>query len=642
MRTMNVTIIYPPVSNATSSPPPSLAALKAYICHHSDVSVEVRDFNVEFFRFFWNNLEIIRPILEDHLEEQFESKSSNYSAKPLSVLLHLYLPLLDNLKTRDKSSYSYDLLTNLLGKLIHEYYTSDLLADGYFLRCDYSKLSQNMNNYISDPIITQFIHSSSIKKPQILCFSLLAESQLPYAILFSRIFKISYPYLIVVAGGPYISEILTQPAYAKELFKDFDYLVAQEGESALVSIIESLKTDQTLLHPNVFTRSNLEKRTFFVEPIESLPTLDFKSLDLNLYFTDDLSLPIYTSKGCTWCKCKFCSQNSIFYRERTIKTAVSDLCFITQQTKVAHFQITDENIVPSRLKELSEEILKRRLNIRWFIQIRFDEDLDHSLLKLMKRAGCYAIEFGLESGSPEVLRKIRKGINLKTVERILKDCADLDYSVILNCIVGFPDETTELAEQTVSFLDSITKNIPNLRVKCNTQTFKIYPNASYASTLKVNFSTYPLSTVADWQEPDWLNEFQRHYGDHIIFSSKVFLPQTETIEKTHTIEDMPVVTLSPDCYILEDIMYDFTVDKQTAEPHTYLVILQPEMIMPNIFFLNDTMMSIVDELKNGVCKLNLLRQKFFNRYNNNDTGDLASAFQAGLMRLNNIGAILVC
>jgi hypothetical protein len=644
MYTMHVAIIFPPISTPPSSPPPSLAALKAYLSRHSACSIEIRDFNVEFFRFFYNHWEIVHPLLENRFRQRFEySTPSSRSDKSLSLLLHIYLPLINNLITQYKNSKSDELLIKLLSELIHGYYTSNLLVDGYFLRCDYRQLSHTINQFLSDPIMTHFVRSSSLKRPDLLGFSLLSESQLPFAILFSRLFRISYPNLPVVAGGPYITEILTQPLRSVEIFEDFDYLIAQEGESALHSVIESLITGQATQHQNVFTNTDFKKRALFVEPIESLPPLCFDDLDLNLYFTPDFSLPMYTSKGCSWGKCKFCSQNSLYYREKNIETFVSDLQYVTQHTNVTHFQFTDENIRPTRLKELSEEIIKRGLTIRWFIQIRFDKDIDYPLLELMKRAGCYAIEFGLESGSSEVLRRIKKGINLKNVERILGYCADLEYIVVLNCMVGFPEETMELAEQTISFLDSIIKNIPRLRITCNTQIVKIYTNAIYTTTGEVTSSAYPLSTVADWQGPTWLNEFRHRFSNHIIFSGQTHLPLTTREESTPlTVEGEPMVALSPDCYVLEGIEYDFSTCTPTTKPRSYLVIVKSGMLAPNIFTMNDVMISLVNELKDADSKLHLLRERFFRRYQNTDKDSVASAFSDGLVRLNDIGAISVC
>lgn len=641
---MHVAIIYPPISTPPSSPPPSLAALKGYLCRHSTCSIEIRDFNVEFFRFFCNHWEIVYPLLENRFRQEFEySTPSSRSDKSFSLLLYIYLPLINSLITQYKNSKSDELLIKLLRELIHGYYTSNLLADGYFLHCDYRELSHAMNQFLTDRIMNHFVRSSSLKRPDLLCFSLLSESQLPFAVLLSRLFRISYPNLSTVAGGPYITEILTQPLHSVEIFEDFDYLIAQEGESALHSVIESLKTNQAPQHQNVFTKTNFKRRALFVEPIESLPPLDFDGLDLNLYYTPDLSLSVYTSKGCSWGKCKFCSQNSFYYREKNVEVFVSDLQYVAQHTKATHFQFTDENIRPIRLKELSEEIIKRGLTIRWFIQIRFDKDIDYPLLELMKRAGCYAIEFGLESGSSEVLRKIKKGINLNDVERILGYCADLDYTVVLNCMVGFPGETMELAEQTISFLDSIIKNIPKLRITCNTQTLKIYTNARYATNGEVTCSAYPLSTVADWQGPTWLNEFRRRFSNHIIFSGQTLLPRTTREESTPLIvEDELMVALSPDCYVLEGIEYDFSTCTPTTKPHSYLVVVQSGMLVPSIFIMNDVMISLVNELKDAEFKLNLLRERFFCRYQNIDEDSVASAFSVGLVRLMEIGAISVC
>ena len=103
-----------------------------------------------------------------------------------------------------------------------------------------------------------------------------------------------------------------------------------------------------------------------------------------------------------------------------------------------------------------------------------------------------------------------------------------------------------------------------------------------------------------------------------------------------------MVALLPDCYVLEGIEYDFSTCTPTTKPHSYLVVVQSGMLVPSIFIMNDVMISLVNELKDAESKLNLLRERFFCRYQNIDEDSVASAFSVGLVRLMEIGAISVC
>ena len=536
-----------------------------------------------------------------------------------------------------------DDLVKVLRNLTHAYYTFQVLKEGHYLRCSYSSLDSAMTEFVDDPVLCEFLEWALPRAPQVLGLSLLAESQLPFAILIARILKSTAPHLRVVAGGAYVTEILTEPLRAaRPLFHYFDYLVAQEGESALANLLEAFERGRAPDHPNIFTVDNLQPRPLRIEPIEALPPPDFTGFDLSAYITPDLSLPVYASKGCTWGRCKFCSQNSLSYREKTVEAFLKDVRCVIDRTAVTHFQIVDENITPVRLEQLARQMLAYGPSIRWFVQVRLDRHLSASILELMRRAGCYAIEFGLESGNPVVLRNIRKGIVLDEVRRILRDCAALDYGVILNCMVGFPGETAQMAEESVRFLDSIAEELPHLRLTCNTQAVKIYNTSRYATSGEVRSRSYPLSTTMEWASPDWLPQFRSRFRKHLMFSDQLRTALPIERYATPPAGRDPEFALPQGCCFLENVGFDFAANRPASSPRAYLVVATRDDGSQSLFQLNEVMSSLIRELHGGRTPLSCLRDRFAKRYAGYNACDVANTFRDGMLRLNEIGALALC
>ena len=109
------------------------------------------------------------------------------------------------------------------------------------------------------------------------------------------------------------------------------------------------------------------------------------------------------------------------------------------------FTVSREQVVG-----LCKLVLKEGLRIRWTCNSRVDF-VDEELLRLMGRAGCWLIAWGIESGSPEVLRRARKGINPEKAERALRWAKAAGIKNWGYFIVGLPGETEETIRQTIAF-----------------------------------------------------------------------------------------------------------------------------------------------------------------------------------------------
>jgi len=160
------------------------------------------------------------------------------------------------------------------------------------------------------------------------------------------------------------------------------------------------------------------------------------------------------SRGCYYKDCAFCAltldhQN---FRQKEPGRTVEDLKWLKQRYGAQRFFFTDECFALSPTKRLCQQIIDKKLDIKWTCEMRFEKHLTRELLASMRDAGCLKIVFGLESFNQRVMDFMKKGIKQEWVRRIADDCIDLGIAVHCYIIVGFPTEKEEEARETMNFI----------------------------------------------------------------------------------------------------------------------------------------------------------------------------------------------
>ena len=107
-----------------------------------------------------------------------------------------------------------------------------------------------------------------------------------------------------------------------------------------------------------------------------------------------------------------------------------------------------------KVKEVCDEILRRALRFAWSAFARVNT-VDRETLTLMREAGCDSVSFGVESGNPEMLKRIRKGITLEQVRDAVSLCREAGIIAHTSFIVGLPGETAETLRETGEFAASL-------------------------------------------------------------------------------------------------------------------------------------------------------------------------------------------
>lgn len=300
-------------------------------------------------------------------------------------------------------------------------------------------------------------------KPDLIGISVLSRGHNKAKRLISLIKK---NYLIpIVIGGPQVS------AYHHEICEEFkvDFCIVGEGEVTICELIEALSGTRSLnsVRGLVYNQNGAINQTPSRELINNLGELPFPAWDLmppNKYRIAPILAPakafpiapILTTRGCPYF-CTFCASSVTWkrkLRQRSIENIVDEIEMLIKNYEVREIHISDDNFTLRRdhVEDFCEELKKRGIRIPWQCPngVRIDT-LDFKLLKKMKEAGCYALGLGIESGNKDILKKVKKSLDLDVVKRVLFDMKEAGISSYGFFILGLPGETHRTIKDTIDF-----------------------------------------------------------------------------------------------------------------------------------------------------------------------------------------------
>jgi len=263
----------------------------------------------------------------------------------------------------------------------------------------------------------------------------------------------------VVAGGPHVS------ASAREVLRDglVEVAVRGEGEAIAARIFDALESRGDL--SSVAGIAYLDDAGRYVEtsdapPIDDLDALPSPPYDLfgvRRYRNRLAGLPavdVMTARGCPH-RCAFCSRGPTSgrrMRQMSPARVVAELELLEQRFGFRAFCFVDDifTLRRRRVGELCDRLIAGGHRYRWSCQTRVD-CVDHDLLAAMRRAGCVSIHFGVESGSPEVLSRLRKKITLEQARAAVLGCRAVGIPTMAYFMLGTPWDTPATERETIDF-----------------------------------------------------------------------------------------------------------------------------------------------------------------------------------------------
>jgi len=275
--------------------------------------------------------------------------------------------------------------------------------------------------------------------------------------------------LPVVLGGSHVTSL----PFETMADESFDYAVMGEGEVTSLELVETLEAGGSLSEVRGLAYREggsirVTGRREYIADLDSIPFPDRESLPpLSSYHPSPSSyrrLPLgtmVTSRGCPH-HCIFCDR-AVFgnlYRARSARSVVDEMEVLVQRHGAREVRFWDDtfNLLPKRVFEICREIQERRLDIEWSCVARVSNMTD-DLLNAMRKAGCWQVDYGIETGNPSILKGINKGITLELVRRAVFLSRKNGIRVRGFFMLGLPGETEETMRQTIDFAKDLPLDV---------------------------------------------------------------------------------------------------------------------------------------------------------------------------------------
>ncbi|MDY6912475.1 MAG: radical SAM protein, partial [Chloroflexota bacterium] len=267
--------------------------------------------------------------------------------------------------------------------------------------------------------------------------------------------------LPVILGGAHAT-LLPEETLASA--PEVDAIVIGEGEQTFVDLLRAFENNQPLddVSAIAFRKDNevvITRNASENIDLDSLPYLAYHLLPWHEYRAHPphgRALPFaatITSRGCPY-RCAYCSK-PIFgnkFRAQSPERVVEELAYYQHTYGVKEIAFYDDvfTLNKKRAQSISEKILSKGLKLHWTCETRVNL-VDKELLKHMKRAGCYAISYGIESASQDVLDAIHKDITPDQVEEAVHLTRQAGLQAIGYFMIGSPKENPKTIRESIQF-----------------------------------------------------------------------------------------------------------------------------------------------------------------------------------------------
>ncbi len=309
--------------------------------------------------------------------------------------------------------------------------------------------------------------------PKLVCISVPFPGNLYSAFRCAQWIKQHCPDVKTAMGGGFANTELRSLSEPR-VFEFFDFITLDDGEAPIEHLVEHVDGKRPVeLLKRAFALANgkVEYFNFSLSPDykqAETGTPDYSDLPLDRYISVlEVANPMHRmwsdgrwnkltmAHGCYWGKCTFCDI-SLDYIKVYEPVAAQLLCDrmeeLIAQTGQNGFHFVDEAAPPALMRALAIEIIRRKLTVAWWTNIRFEKSFTRDLCRLLQASGCIAVSGGLEVASDRLLALIDKGVTVAQVARVTRNFTEAGILVHAYLMYGFPTQT---AQETIDSLEMV-------------------------------------------------------------------------------------------------------------------------------------------------------------------------------------------
>jgi len=335
----------------------------------------------------------------------------------------------------------------------------------------------------------------------------------------------------IVIGGQH-STVL--PIETLKEFKVFDIAISGEGEEVFPKIVDALSKGKQLNFAGVAFRKGKGIKFSGMAPeiqdLDRLPLPAYALLPMEKYTYNQIGISdrkyfaIMSSRGCPY-QCTFCS-HAVFSKKVRFRSAENvlkeiDTLYNDYGVRAVGFLDDTFNINKQRLKEVCGGLIERKYDLVWACTARVNT-IDEESIGWMKKAGCIKISFGVESGDPEMLERIKKGITLEQIEKAFKLAHRQKILTLAYMMINLPGETRKSIEASKKFIKKVSPDYIAVAILCPLPGSEIF--SEHKKTLPKEwtryqmtpFETLPVYPIGELNEQELQDELKSYLKSFYI------------------------------------------------------------------------------------------------------------------------------
>lgn len=328
----------------------------------------------------------------------------------------------------------------------------------------------------------------------------------------------------VVAGGPHINAM---PAETMRSFP-IDFGILGEGEYPMFKLIEALNNNSSVDNvPGLIFRNKLgeivENPPYIHENLDDLP-VPARDLLLHDRYSSIITRKRFTTmaigRGCPF-NCGFCfkqpSDEKIRYRNP--KLVVDEIEEVVDKYDTNEINFTSDTLTLNKdfIRNLCEELIARKVKVSWIAPTRVD-CVTPGLLKIMKRAGCRSLRFGVESGSAKILESMGKDIDKKGTLQAFNWARQEGIETFAYLIIGYLHETDGTVRETLDFVKEIKPDLIMYNIATPLPSTRLFEEAVRAGLVDPEYwkkfllnEDYPRVPYLFEKAPNWIDSAYREF-----------------------------------------------------------------------------------------------------------------------------------
>lgn len=291
-------------------------------------------------------------------------------------------------------------------------------------------------------------------KPDFFGVSILSNSRVSTHKLLDVVKKL-YPSIPIIAGGVHTTFLFEQVLNNYPV----DFAVIGEGDITIIELLNAIKNKRPIQEFKKIKgiAFKQDKEIIKTEPRERIRDLDSLPFPKHELFEELIKrrgiVYLMTSRGCPF-SCSFCPSSAFWGRcmiQRSAKNVMKEIKYLLKKfPNVGYLYFIDDEFVCNheRIKELCNLMLKEKINVKWNCLGRVSS-MNEEIISLMKKAGCFEIIFGVESGSQRILDRLGKRVKVSEIINAFELCKKYNITTRYLTIVGLPGEDKKSVQETI-------------------------------------------------------------------------------------------------------------------------------------------------------------------------------------------------